>query len=176
MFFKRHLRVPAVLLAVVMASLLSGQGAYAQAPGGGGTTPPATQADRFSGFGTVTSVDTTAKTVTVTITRASRLLKGEVGNPVTLQLSSTAVITPLTGPMCGCPGGCAGMGGQGGQGGMGGMGRRMGPGAMGPGGCMGNPPVMLQLTDVQQGDEVHFIGHFDAAAKQYVVERLMVWL
>lgn len=170
MFVKRHLWIPAVLLVVVPALFLPVQGAYAQMPGGGGTTPSA-QADRFSGFGTVTSVDTTAKTVTVTVTRASRLLKGEVGNPVTFQLSSTAVIAPLTGPMGGCPGGCPGMGGQGG------MGRKMGPGAMGPGGSsMGNPPVQLQLTDVQQGDEVHFIGHFDAAAKQYIVERLMVWI
>lgn len=170
MFGKKISKLSTFLAALTLSALFSAQAAFAQAaPGAPGqqATP-----NNFSAFGTVTSVDPTAKTVTITITRAGRLLKGEIGNPVTFQVSSTAWVGPMgPGGMMGGMG-CRGQGGMmGGQGG--GM---MGQGRMGPGGAGTQPAGNIPLTDIQQGDEVHFMGYQDAATHEYVLTRLMVWL
>ncbi len=184
MFGKKISKLSTFLTVLTLSALLPLQAAFAQmAPGAPGQQATA---NTFSAFGTVTSVDPTAKTVTITITRAGRLLKGEIGNPVTFQVSSTAWVGPMgQGGMMGGMGCiCRGQGGgmMGGQGGgmMGqgrtGQGGMMGPGHMGPGGT-GTPPAgNMPLTDIQQGDEVHFMGYQDAATHEYVLTRLMVWL
>jgi len=173
MFGKKISKLSTFLAVLTLSALLPAQAAFAQAAPGA----PGQQAtsNSFSAFGTVTSVDPPAKTVTITITRAGRLLKGEIGNPVTFQVSSTAWVGPMgPGGMMGGMGCiCRGQGGgmMGGQGG--GM---MGQGRMGPGGTGTQPTGNMPLTDIQQGDEVHFMGYQDAATHEYVLTRLMVWL
>ncbi len=86
------------ILVLAAAFILSfGCGAYAAmgmgGGGGGGMGGGGTNvANRFSGFGAVTAVDTVAKTVTVDLTMASRLLSDYVGTPFTFQVAANAWI------------------------------------------------------------------------------------
>jgi hypothetical protein len=116
----------------------------------GNTTPVA---DRFSGFGTVNAVDTAANTITVDVTMASRLLKPDIGTPVTFPVNTNVWI------------GSMGLGGMMSQSVTTGHGMRGTVAA-----------TKLSLSDIQTGDQVSFMGHFDSTGNQYIIDRLFPWL
>ncbi|MFP5213411.1 MAG: hypothetical protein ACLGPL_08535 [Acidobacteriota bacterium] len=155
------------------------------------------QNTRFSGFGKVVSVNETDKTISITVDRASRALKDQVGKEVTFQLADNVAVMncPMVGnstagcgmadcPMSGATGGTTGkqggMMGSGGMTGQHGSGGNMGSGGMSGqhGGMMGHNANSLAITDIQPDDDVHFMGSFteDANGKQFVIYKLMAWV
>ncbi len=143
-----------VVLLTVGFMLSASFSAFAMGMGGGGTGGMGgggTVANRFSGFGTVTAVDVTAKTVTVSITMASKLLKNDVGNEVTFHVSSTAWVGSMV---------------------MGGM---MSQAGANHSQMMGGN-TQLTLSQIKVGDQVGFMGALNTTSKEYYIDRLMDWL
>ncbi len=120
---------------------------------GGGTTGTNT-ASRFSGFGTVTAIDTTNNTITVELTMASRLISVHVGSPFEFEISSKAWIGTMA------------MGGM--------MSQSVTTGHTMNG--MGGSGSKLTLSSIKEGDSVSLMGYLDSNTNEYIVDRLFVWV
>ncbi len=157
-----------LVLMITMMSIGAAVSFAAPRSGGGGQqgAVPEQQANAFSGYGVVASVDPTTTTVTVTMDGVSRLLKEERGNDVVF---STDIKTKVYScQMAHHMGGGKGRSGGGkGHGGMGSGGGDM----MGYGGGFS-----MTFADIQAKDTVFVKGYFDAATSKYVLTKVCVWL
>ncbi len=147
------------------------------------------QQNSFSGSGVVSSIDTSAPTITVNLNGTSRLISSLYGQTYTFTLDPNAKVAALVNGGMGYnnmmvnssfmnsnSGSSSSNGGGGGM--MGGA--SMGGGRMSKGqnltGTMGNSlGGSLTLSDIQANDNVQLLGYQDSNGN-YIVNLILVWL